>query len=71
MVITQIESQSLIQMEKERMDDQKYLFPSKKRTTAIPLLSIDGKEEFSLDIHECQIRLAKLTLQNRAASQSS
>jgi len=66
MVITQNDAQSLIQMDKERVDDQKYLFPSLTRTTAIPLLSFDGKEEFSLDIHECQIRLAKLTLQNRA-----
>lgn len=66
MELTQTEAVELIQMEKKSVNDDRHLFPSSARKLIIPLESLDGKEDFSLDIHQCNIRLKKLTLQNRA-----
>src|SRR6185437_186560 len=64
--ITQAEADSLIAMEKHRLDDQAWLFPAPGERIAVPLISHDKRENFTLDVTRSQIRLTKATYQNRA-----
>src|SRR5271165_3643591 len=64
--ITQSEADSLIAMEKRRVDDEQHTFPPPGERLAIPLTSNDKRENFMLDITRAQIKLTKATFQNRA-----
>src|SRR6266436_3806404 len=64
--ISQSEANSLIAMEKHRIDEKQWSFPAAGDRLAIPLKSADERENFVLDISRGQIRLTKATFQNRA-----
>ncbi len=53
-------------MEKQREDDKRWLFPAPGDRIAIPLVSLDRREKFWLDVTRSQIKLTKATYQNRA-----
>ena len=63
--LTQTEADSLIKMEKHKVDNQKWLFPS-DGIISIPLISANKREDFLLDIRRAKIDLLKGTYQNRA-----
>jgi hypothetical protein len=64
--LTQAEADALIGMEKHRIDDKEWRFPSPGQRLAIPLTSPDKRENFMLDITRSQLKLTKATYQNRA-----
>src|ERR1700674_2577931 len=64
--LTQAEADGLIEMEKPRVDDEEWSFPSPGERFAIPLVSADKRENFMLDVTRAQIKLTKATYQNRA-----
>jgi hypothetical protein len=64
--ITQAEADALIAMEKQCVDDKQWFFPSPGDRLAIPLISLDKRENFMLDITRAQLKLTKATYQNRA-----
>jgi hypothetical protein len=64
--ITQGEADRLIEMEKHRVDDEKWSFPAPGERVAIPLTSSDKRENFMLDVTRAQIKFTKATYQNRA-----
>ena len=64
--LTQQEADSLLAMEKKRVDNQQHLFSGINSSLRIPLRSQDGREEFSLDIYRGKIELLKNTYQNRS-----
>jgi hypothetical protein len=64
--ITQAEADALIAMEKQCVDDTKWVFPSPGDRLAIPLTWLDKRENFMLDITRAQLKLTKATYQNRA-----
>jgi hypothetical protein len=64
--LTQDEANALIEMEKQRVDDKEWLFPPAGDRMAIPLTSLDKRENFMLDVTRSQIKLTKATYQNRA-----
>jgi len=64
--ITQAEAEALIAMEKQRVDDYQWFFPVPGGKLAIPLTSLDKRENFILDITRAQLKLTKATYQNRA-----
>lgn len=55
-----------MEMEKRRVDEQEWLFPPPGNSVAIPLTSVDKRENFILDVTRAQIKLTKATFQNRA-----
>ena len=63
--IAQSEADSLIAMEKQRADNTRWLFLAGERL-AIPLTSMDRRENFILDMTRYQIKITKATYQNRA-----
>lgn len=64
--LTQSEADALIAMEKHCVDEQEYPYPALGGNVRIPLQSIDGREEFHLDITRGRIDISKGTYQNRA-----
>ncbi len=64
--ITQAEADGLIAMEKKRVDNKDRLFSPPGETIAIPLISINKREHFILDVSRARIKLTKATYQNRA-----
>ena len=64
--LTQEEADSLILMEKHRIDDQIWVYSGLGCSLSIPLISVDRREEFSLDMSLGRINLVKKTYQNRA-----
>ncbi len=64
--LTQDEADKLMAMEKRAADDKEWLFPSPGERIAIPLTSLDKRENFMLDVTRAQIKLTKATYQNRA-----
>ena len=64
--LTQSEADALIAMEKQRVDETEWDFPSPGGRLSIPLLSMDRRENFSLDVTRSQLNLTKATYQNRA-----
>ncbi|HLN01753.1 MAG TPA: hypothetical protein VK335_20865 [Bryobacteraceae bacterium] len=53
-------------MEKRAADEQEWLFPAPGERVAIPLTSVDKRENFMLDVTRARIKLTKATYQNRA-----
>lgn len=65
-LLTQQEADSLIALEKHRTDDRYWEFPQLGGRVAVPLQSVDGKEQFVLDLSRGRIDLRKGTYQSRA-----
>lgn len=64
--LRQDEAEKLMAMEKRSAEDKEYLFPAPGEQIAIPLTSLDKRENFMLDVTRAQIKLTKATYQNRA-----
>lgn len=65
--ISQGEADALMAMEKQCVEEKtNFLFPEPGGRLAIPLVSLDKRENFTLDITRAQIKLTKATFQNRA-----
>lgn len=64
--ITQEEADKLTAMEKHRVDEREWIFPTPGEGFAIPLTSLGKRESFMLDVTRSQIKLSKSTYQNRA-----
>jgi hypothetical protein len=63
--LTQSEADALIALEKHRVDDTQWEFPGPGARIAIPLASIDKRENFMLDVTRSRLKLTKITYQNR------
>lgn len=59
--LTQAEADTLLAMEKHRVDDMVYDYPSLGGALRIPLQSSDKREAFILDITRSYINLSKGT----------
>jgi len=64
--LTQAEADSLIAMEKIKMDSQSWDYPGLGGRISIPLVSRNKRENFILDIGRGEIDLLKGNYQNRA-----
>jgi Family of unknown function (DUF6978) len=64
--LAQADADALLAMEKHRVNDTVYDYPSLGGTLRIPLQSPDIREAFFLDITRSQVNLAKGTCQNRS-----
>lgn len=64
--LVQSDADTLLAMEKHRVDDTVYGYPTLTGAVRIPLQSPDKREMFMLDITRSQIKLIKGTYQNRA-----
>src|SRR5258708_39028562 len=64
--IPQAEADALIAMEKQCVENTIWLFPEPGGKLAIPLVSPDKRENFTLDVTRARIKLTKATYQNRA-----
>jgi len=65
-MLTQSEADALIAIEKKRATDESYDFPSSGEFLTIPLISIDERESFLIDVNrKGRIRLTKCTYQER------
>lgn len=66
--ITQAEADALLALTKRRADDQFRDMPGLGDNVIVPLVSIDGREQFLFDIHQSRLVLAKVKYQTRARS---
>lgn len=65
-MLTQSEADVLIAMQKRRATDESYDFPSSGEFLTIPVISIDEREPFLIDVNrKGRIRLTKCTYQER------
>ena len=64
-MLTQGEADTLIAMDKHRVDAKRWDYPGYGEKIAIPLVSTDRRERFFLDLHRSRIDVAKGTYQNR------
>jgi len=64
--LTQAEADALIAMEKHRLDDARWKYPSLGGSITIPLISSNKKEDFLLDISSGKIDILKGKYQNRS-----
>ena len=64
--LPQAEADALLAMEKPRIDDQYWNFADPGWSINIPLISVNGREKFLLDIRRSAINLLKGTYQNRS-----
>ena len=63
--LTQAEANALSAMEKYRVNEDRNLFPMRGESLSLPLRSIDGREQFQLDLSRGNINLKKVKMQNR------
>lgn len=63
--LTQAEADALITLAKHRVDTTEWEYPSLGGALSIPLVSVDRREQFLLDLRKGRIDLAKGTYQNR------
>lgn len=63
---TQAEADALLALEKRRQDETVWLLPEQGNRLSIPIVSLDGREAFLLDISRSRIILEKGTYQHRA-----
>ena len=63
--LTQAEADALIAMDKHRVDEREWDYPDLGGGISIPLVSVDKREHFVLDVRRSRIDLAKGTYQNR------
>lgn len=64
--LTQSEADALLALEKRRIDEQIWEYPDLEGQISIPLISVDRRESFLLDLRRARIALSKGTYQNRA-----
>ena len=64
--IPQVAADALFALEKQRIDEREWGYPMLGGSISIPLQSVNGRENFSLDIGRGRIVLSKVTYQNRA-----
>ena len=65
-MLTQAEADALIALKKKRISNASYNFPSSGEILTIPIISIDERESFLLDINrKGSIRLTRCTYQER------
>lgn len=65
-MLTQPEADTLITMAKKKSTDERYDFPSSGEILTIPVVSIDERESFLIDVNrKGRIRLTKCTYQER------
>jgi hypothetical protein len=64
--LSQTEADALVVVEKNRVEDTPYPYPGIGGSVNIPLMSIDKREHFLLDINRSSINLKKVTHQLRA-----
>ncbi|MFZ5632712.1 MAG: DUF6978 family protein [Bacillota bacterium] len=64
-MLTQFEADTLIAISKKRCGNQIFNFPWAGETLTIPVVSIDEKESFLIDINRGRIKLTKCTYQER------
>ena len=64
--LSQSEADALFAMEKHRVDETRHQFPTLGGSIEIPLISINKRENFLLDLTRGRINLKKVTYQNRA-----
>ncbi|MFO7888798.1 MAG: hypothetical protein R6V04_00505 [bacterium] len=61
-MITQTEADNLISPEKKKPTDEQYNFPDIGDCLTIPIISIDGSENFLIDVNrKGKIKLSKCT----------
>ncbi len=65
MNLTQAEANALIAMEKHRVTEDRSDFPMGGQSLALPLQSVDRREQFLLDLSRGRIDLLKVKMQNR------
>jgi len=63
--LSQAEADRLIGQDKSRKDDTVWDFPDAGSSLKVPLISVDGTEEFLLDVTRSQILVTKGTFQTR------
>ena len=63
--LTQAEAEALIALEKRRVDATEWNYPTFGERVTVPLVSLDGREAFLLDLRRARINLTKGTYQNR------
>ncbi len=64
--LTQAEADLLLQMEKIKVNDEEHSLPDLGGSISIPLISLDKKEHFLLDISRGRINLKRQKYQTRA-----
>lgn len=64
--LTQAEADTLLAMEKHRVDETRHIFPALGGSIQVPLRSANKRENFMLDVTRGRINLKKVTYQNRA-----
>lgn len=64
--LSQQEADLLLAMEKRSLVTDDVPWPSLGGKAVVPLSSLDGREEFMLDVTKTSIKLSKLMLQHRA-----
>ena len=65
-ILAQSEADALIAMEKQRIDETEWEYPDLGGRVNIPLISLDKRETFFLDLERSTINLSKRKHQNRA-----
>jgi hypothetical protein len=65
MPLSQGEANALIGMEKRRVNEKRWDFAHPGSSLRIPMTSLDGKEDFSLDLRRARINVTKGTYQCR------
>ena len=63
--LTRVEADALIAMEKRRIDDTEWSYPDLVGHVTVPLVSVDRRESFLLDLCLGRIDLGKGMYQNR------
>lgn len=64
-MLTQSEADALITMQKKKATDDHYNFPSSGKSLTMPIISIDERESFLIDINRRGSKLTKCTYQER------
>jgi hypothetical protein len=64
--LTQAEADALLAMDKQKADSKKYEYPQLGGLVNIPLLSMDRREKFMLDLSRRKIELSRNKFQTRA-----
>lgn len=63
--LTQAEADALLAIEKHRVDDQEWEYPITGGKLSVPLISVDRREDFVLDLSRNRITLEKHKFQTR------
>ena len=64
-MLDQLEADRLILMEKKRRDDNVWGFPDLGGYVSVPVVSIDGSENFLFDLGRGRLKLSKIKFQER------